>query len=161
MDVHNRCTITLSPIGVVRRTGIAAPRDLAVQAGPPLAAVVLEPNLAPALDGIDGFSHIYVVYWLHEIDRAEAPLIHHAGRLADGQPVGIFATRAALRPNPLGLSLVELVRRESSTLWVRGLDALDGSPVLDVKPYPELADRRARAVTRFRVPEWVELTEDE
>ncbi len=66
--------------------------------------------------------------------------------------MGIFAQRARHRPNPIGVTAVELVRREKNRVWVRGLDAIDGTPVVDVKPYVPQFD----AVESPRVPEWIE-----
>jgi tRNA (Thr-GGU) A37 N-methylase len=69
--------------------------------------------------------------------------------------VGIFATRAPIHPNSIGLTLVQLVRREQNVLWVRGLDARDGTPVLDIKPYPDWEKGCWIGVTDFRAPEWL------
>jgi len=83
------------------------------------------------------------------------PTLHHPGSLTESEPLGIFATRAPIHPNPIGLTLVELVRREENVLWVRGLDAYDGTPVLDIKPYPDWEQERFIITTDFRVPDWV------
>ena len=64
--------------------------------------------------------------------------------------VGVFATRSPRRPNPVGLTLVELVKQDDAVLWVRGLDALDGTPVLDIKPYDDWD-----SAADFKVPEWL------
>jgi tRNA-Thr(GGU) m(6)t(6)A37 methyltransferase TsaA len=116
--------------------------------------IVLRKELAQALDGIEEWSHVYVIYWMHGIEIKE-PVLHHPGGPAEAQPVGILATRAPIHPNPIGLTLVELVRREENTLWVKGLDACDGSPVLDIKPYPDWEQGRFIVVTDFRFPEWL------
>jgi tRNA (Thr-GGU) A37 N-methylase len=68
--------------------------------------------------------------------------------------LGIFAARSPIHPNPLGLTLVELVKREENILWVRGLDAYDETPVLDIKLYPDW-EQELIVVTEFRVPEWL------
>jgi tRNA-Thr(GGU) m(6)t(6)A37 methyltransferase TsaA len=70
--------------------------------------------------------------------------------------VGIFATRAPVRPNPIGLTLVELVTREGNVLFVKGLDALDGTPVLDIKPYPYWVKGRWIVVTKYKAPAYFE-----
>jgi len=70
-------------------------------------------------------------------------------------PLGILATRAPIHPNPIGLTLVELVKRDENVLLVRGLDAYDGTPVLDIKPYPAWERGRLVVVTDVRIPEWV------
>jgi tRNA-Thr(GGU) m(6)t(6)A37 methyltransferase TsaA len=80
---------------------------------------------------IEGFSHLYVLWAFH---RSEGFSLQ-GGTPIDGRPHGVFATRSPYRPNPIGLTVVELVRREGNRLHVRGIDMLDGTPVLDVKPY--------------------------
>jgi tRNA-Thr(GGU) m(6)t(6)A37 methyltransferase TsaA len=143
--------IEMKPIGFVRRTSSTEDeRDRSL-----VARIELGKDLAAALDGIEDFSHIYVIFWMHEVAQPEEPVLHHPGCQAEAQPVGIFATRAPIHPNPIGLTLVELVKREGSTIWVRGLDALDGTPVLDLKPYPDWERGRFLVVTDYRVPEWL------
>jgi len=89
------------------------------------------PEYEQGLADIDGFSHLYVL-WV--FDRAgAASLIAHPP--SDNQPHGVFATRSPQRPNPIGLTTVTLLRREGTRLVVRGLDMLDGTPILDIKPY--------------------------
>ncbi len=89
------------------------------------------PEFAAGLDDIEGFSHIYLVYWLHRTDGVRL----HVRPFLDTVERGIFATRAPCRPNPIGLSLVRLVRRERAILHISGVDVLDGTPLLDIKPY--------------------------
>ena len=124
---------SMKPIGTIRSpfasvteipTGVGAKHD---------AEGVLEvlPELEEGLTDIEGFSHLYVV-WI--FDRAEGcDLLTPTP--ADSRPHGVFSTRAARRPNPIGLSVVRLLRREGPRLHVRGLDMLDGTPILDIKPY--------------------------
>ncbi|MGE0599220.1 MAG: SAM-dependent methyltransferase [Dehalococcoidia bacterium] len=85
------------------------------------------------LSGIEGYSHLIVVTYLDV--AAGAPEKPETLTLASGNAYGIFATRSQLRPNHLGVSVVELLGREGTSVRVRGLDAIDGTPVLDVKPY--------------------------
>lgn len=100
--------------------------------------LVILPDLADGLTDIEGFSHL-IVLWV--FDRAERREAHGAGFSllvtppTDDRPHGVFATRAPLRPNPIGLTVVELLRREGAELRVRGIDMLDGTPILDLKPY--------------------------
>ncbi len=91
----------------------------------------LRPELLAGLTDIDGFSHLYLIWVLHRsagFDLVVTPP-------TDDRPHGVFATRAPRRPNPLGLTVVELLRREGARLFLRGVDMVDGTPVLDVKPY--------------------------
>jgi tRNA-Thr(GGU) m(6)t(6)A37 methyltransferase TsaA len=112
-----------------------------------MAKVVLDEALAPALDGIENWSHIYVIFWMDSVGRREEPVLHHPNGL------GILPARSPIHPNAIGLTLVELVKREGNVLWVRGLDAYDETPVLDIKPYPDW-EQDLIVVTDFRVPEW-------
>ena len=96
--------------------------------------VVLAEEFAEGLDGIEGFSHVYVIFWLHKVKNLERRVlkVHPRGR-RDLPSVGVFATRSPMRPNPIGLTRVRLVKKEDNTLFVKGLDALDGSPIIDIK----------------------------
>lgn len=89
------------------------------------------PEYASGLTDIDGFSHL-IVLW--EFDRAHGFELIGAPP-CDDREHGVFATRSPRRPNPIGLTTVELLRRESYELHVRGVDMLDGTPILDIKPY--------------------------
>ena len=104
------------------------------------------------LAGLDTFSHIIVLYWFHmrdtEGDRSVRKVIP-MGR-AGAPLVGVFTSRSPSRPNPIGLCVVELVRMEGNWLSVRGLDAREGSPVIDIKPYIPRID----AVPDASVPHW-------
>jgi tRNA-Thr(GGU) m(6)t(6)A37 methyltransferase TsaA len=91
------------------------------------------------LQDIEGFSHIIVIYWFHE-SRGYHLLVKTPW---DDIPHGLFTTRSPHRPCPLGLSVVELVAREENILKVKGLDAIDGTPLLDIKPYVPRIDRRS------------------
>ncbi len=97
--------------------------------------IELLPGLAPALNDLDGFERIWLLYLL---DRSE-PWTLQATPPLDNRPRGLFATRSPSRPNPIGLSCVRFLRVEGATLHVAGLDVLDGTPLLDIKPYiPQL-----------------------
>jgi tRNA-Thr(GGU) m(6)t(6)A37 methyltransferase TsaA len=89
------------------------------------------PAFAPALADIEGYSHLYVL-WV--FDRAEGFDLT-VTTPSDNRPHGLFSSRAPRRPNPIGLTVVELLRREGDSLHVRGVDMLDGTPILDIKPY--------------------------
>jgi len=89
------------------------------------------PPFETGLTDIEGFSHLFVV-WV--FDRSEGFELVGTPPI-DDRPHGVFATRSPRRPNPVGLTVVELLRREGSSLHVRGVDMLDGTPILDLKPY--------------------------
>lgn len=89
------------------------------------------------LKDLDGFSHIFLLYLFHQSDGFKL----HVIPFMDTTPRGVFATRAPKRPNPIGLSIVELDRIEDNVLHVRNIDILDGTPLLDIKPYVPKFDR--------------------
>jgi tRNA-Thr(GGU) m(6)t(6)A37 methyltransferase TsaA len=97
--------------------------------------VELEPELEPGLRDLAGFSHVHVVSHLHASQPGDLEVVP----FLDDEPRGVFATRSP-RPNPIGLSVVRLHSIAGTTLHVSGLDLLDGTPVLDVKPYVPLFD---------------------
>lgn len=89
------------------------------------------PEFEPGLGDIEGFSHLFVLW---EFDRStDFDLV--ASPPCDDRSHGVFATRSPRRPNPIGLTVVQLLRRDGRTLHVRGVDMLDGTPILDIKPY--------------------------
>ncbi len=92
----------------------------------------LRPDLEPGLQDIEGFSHLYVL-WV--FDRSEGYELVSKVPLDEESPHGVFASRSPRRPNPIALSVVELLGRDGPRLRVRGLDMLDGTPILDIKPY--------------------------
>ncbi len=93
--------------------------------------VVVENRYQEGLQDIEGFSHIYLIYSFHRAKRVEMKVIP----FMDSAPRGVFATRSPLRPNHIGLSLVELIGREGNVLRIRGVDILNDTPLLDIKPY--------------------------
>ena len=126
--------VTLSPIAVVRG-GRAEPVDDAWSQE--TCTIELDPARfgADALAGLADFAHVEVVYHFHQVDEAEvvSGARHPRGR-QDWPAVGIFAQRGRTRPNRIGVSIAELVAVDGTTITVRGLDAIDGTPVLDLKP---------------------------
>jgi tRNA-Thr(GGU) m(6)t(6)A37 methyltransferase TsaA len=97
--------------------------------------VEIYPQFAEGLEDLAGFSHIYLIYHLHKTTSFKLTVTP----FLDTQPRGLFATRAPSRPNPIGLSLVQLDRIEANWLYIARLDILDQTPLLDIKPYiPEL-----------------------
>lgn len=135
--------------GVPRQSGLAD----AVQS-----LVVFEPKyrVAEALRGLDGYSHIWLLWDFHQARRPEgewSPTVRPP-RLGGNQRLGVFATRSPYRPNPVGLSCVRLERVEldaalGPVIHVRGADLMDGTPIYDIKPYLPYADCRPNAVGGF------------
>jgi tRNA (adenine37-N6)-methyltransferase len=93
--------------------------------------VVVDEAYAEGLADLDGFSHIYLVYRFHKASRMELQVIPYM----DTVKRGVFATRSPLRPAHIGISVVELLNVSGNVLAVRGLDVLDGTPLIDIKPY--------------------------
>lgn len=133
---------TFTPIGVVR-TPYARPEDAPSQAtasADQAAVIEIDPAYADGLDGLAGFSHVWLVTWLHgSAGRAPLRVVPNALR-GTGREMGVFATRAPWRPNPIGISLVRLRAVDGPRLQVEGIDLVDGTPVLDLKPYFADAD---------------------
>jgi len=125
--------MTCEPIGIIH-SPFTAPEGMPIQpagaAGVRGTAEILPPYL-PGLKDLDGFSHLILLYHFH---RAR-PLQLQPTPFLDTEPRGIFATRAPTRPNPIGLSVVRLLRVDGGILQLEGVDILDGTPLLDIKPY--------------------------
>jgi tRNA-Thr(GGU) m(6)t(6)A37 methyltransferase TsaA len=149
--------VTYRPIGVIH-TPFTDVDGMPIQ---PIAAagirgtIDLDPGFAAGLLDLDGFSHLILLYHLHQV---RAPRLTVTPFL-DDRPHGIFATRSPARPNPVGLSTVRLVRVLGSTIEIEDVDMLDGTPLLDIKPYiPAFDDRPGARVGWFtgrldRLPE--------
>jgi tRNA-Thr(GGU) m(6)t(6)A37 methyltransferase TsaA len=114
--------------------------------------IIINRELAEALDGLEEFSHIIVLYWMHQLaERQPLPLKVHPMGNRELPLTGRFATRAPSRPNPIGQATVELLERRANILKVKGLDAIDGTPVIDIKPYIPGYDSAANA----KAPRWM------
>ena len=98
-----------------------------------------ELNLNDAFEGLEGFSHVWLIFLFHENKNKGVNAKIHPPRMG-GEKIGLFATRTPHRPNPIGLSAVKLERIEDGTLYLSGVDLLDGTPILDIKPYLPSAD---------------------
>jgi tRNA-Thr(GGU) m(6)t(6)A37 methyltransferase TsaA len=140
-------SITATVIGHVRQP--VADADIPRRRRELVATIEILDRYAPALAGIEAWSHLFVLFWMHRIVPGQGPLTVHPRGRTDLPEVGTFATRGRDRPNPIGLAVVELVGREGPRLTVRRLDAFDGTPVLDIKPYDPYD-----ALTDLRVPDW-------
>lgn len=143
-----RAGVRLEPIGVVR-SRFKEPADLPPPAfAPPgffarsTGTIEVRPELAAGLDGLEGFSHIIVIFQFHKAGAAKLRVTPPG----EAEPRGVFATRSPHRPNPLGLSVLRLLGRDGRVLEVSGLDLIDGTPVLDIKPYTR-RDRKSHLRT--------------
>ena len=131
--------VILRPIGVIHSEHTHAERTpiQPVYAKDCRGQVEIFPEYEEGLRDLEGFSHIYLICHLHRVETTKLmvrPFLQDVER-------GVFATRAPCRPNPVGLSVVELLRREGLVLHVDGVDLLDGTPLLDIKPYTAKFDR--------------------
>ncbi|MEO5618062.1 MAG: SAM-dependent methyltransferase [Candidatus Eisenbacteria bacterium] len=141
--------VTLRVIGTVRngRTTLEDRDWGAVES-----MVTLEPEFVAGLAGLEGFSHALVVFFMHVDPLDERPALLRRPRGREDMPlVGVFAQRGRMRPNPIGVTPAEIVRFETGCVVVRGLDAISGSPVLDLKPYVPAFDRH-----EARGPDWMD-----
>jgi tRNA-Thr(GGU) m(6)t(6)A37 methyltransferase TsaA len=132
--------ICLNPIGVVKKQG-------------PRAWLEIYPEFALGLLGLQNFSHLWVFYWFHENDTPEQrqTLQVHPRRDPANPLTGVFACRAPERPNLIGFTACRIIKVEGNLVEVAGLDARDGSPILDLKPYIPEGDAIPAALT----PEWL------
>lgn len=139
--------ILLHPIGVVHNDVTSGE----VRWEEIVSRIEVREDLLPALEGVEEFSHLLILFYFDRLPPEAAPLQVHPERRPEMPLVGVLATRSPHRPNPIGLTAVELLRREGNVLWVRGLDAFDGTPVLDIKPYLPRGDH----LEEVRIPDWL------
>jgi tRNA-Thr(GGU) m(6)t(6)A37 methyltransferase TsaA len=145
---RNQTEMTLEPIAIVKNDiKEMGRRDW----DKVISQLVFRPDFEDALEGLKEFSHIIVLFVFHLSPSGEsaAHKIHPQMR-PDLPLVGVFATRSPVRPNPLGMAVVELRGHIKNILIVTGLDALDGTPIVDVKPYLP-----GDSVAKIKVPDWV------
>jgi tRNA (adenine37-N6)-methyltransferase len=141
--------IKLTPIARVHNARLTTEDD---DWGGLVSEVVLEASLPEeSLDGLEAFSHAEIIFHFHLVEESQIVLgARHPRENPDWPKVGIFAQRGRVRPNRLGLTVVRILRREGRSLFVEGLDAVDGTPVLDIKPVMnEFAPRGP-----VRQPDW-------
>ena len=131
-------TIILRPIGIIHTPHAQAqgapiqPRSAQGVEG----TIQLDPGLVPALADLEGFERIWLIYFFHRVGPAQLTVTPYM----DDTPRGVLATRAPCRPNPIGMSCVRLLAVEGPTLRVADVDMLDGTPLLDIKPYAPRMD---------------------
>ncbi|TKJ43035.1 tRNA (N6-threonylcarbamoyladenosine(37)-N6)-methyltransferase TrmO [candidate division TA06 bacterium B3_TA06] len=129
----------ISPIGVIH-SPYTDPADIhPLRSRFIKGSIEIFPEYAKGLKDIDGFSHIYVLWWFH-LSKGRELLVSPLMRPCPKR--GVFATRHPCRPNPLGLTVVRLLKRDKNILHIKGVDMTDGTPVLDIKPYTR-RDRRS------------------
>lgn len=151
----DRAQISFRPVGVVRTS--ASNDDVRERREEIESTIEVFPDFQEALEGLEGFSHIFVLSFLNELRPERVGplkvrprrLLRKGFTLEDLPLVGVFAIDSPTRPNPIGLSLVNLLKIDGNRVFVRGLDCFDGTPVLDIKPYR--GDYRAEV---YELPEW-------
>jgi len=145
MDTNGR--IQFVPIGqannVVKKPALTGWKDLVTE-------IVLDKQYSKGLDGIEDYSHVIIIYWMGQ--EKECHLKHHPQGRTDVPYGGIFACRCPQRPNRIAISTVKLLSRKKNSIKVEGLDILDGTPILDIKPYTPAYD----FVKKARVPAWID-----
>jgi len=104
-----------------------------------LATIVFEEEYEEGLKDLDGFSHVYLIYHFHKVKAPKLSVVPFNDKT--NTPRGVFSTRTPMHPNGLGLSVVELVKVEGNIVTIKGVDILDGTPLLDIKPYIENFDK--------------------
>ncbi len=138
--------IKLTPIGVAKnqeKKHFGGWRDVVTD-------IILDEKYKDALSGLEDYSHLVVIYWMHDVKTCD---IRHVpqGRFGEVPEVGIFACRCPQRPNPIGVSAVEIIGIKGNVITVKGLDVIGDTPILDVKPYTPQYD----VVPNAKVPDWV------
>lgn len=147
--------IKLRPIGVVRVQ--ATDEQVREEEGEIEGELEIFPEFEPALNGLEGFSHIFSIFYFHKLRPEQIGplqvkpkrLLKRGFTLEELPLLGVFALDSPSRPNPIGLTLVRLLRREGRRLFVKGLDAFDGTPILDLKGY-----RPDYRTDDYFIPDW-------
>ncbi|NHJ32442.1 MAG: tRNA (N6-threonylcarbamoyladenosine(37)-N6)-methyltransferase TrmO [Asgard group archaeon] len=121
--------------------------------GEEVSEIVVNKEYAKGLIGLEGFSHAIIIFYMHQATyNEERHLVRHPQEREERPMIGIFAQRAKHRPNPIGITAVQIISVENNILTVKGLDAINDTPILDIKPYYPDFDMRKDAQT----PEWVQ-----
>jgi tRNA (adenine37-N6)-methyltransferase len=155
MHMSAKDQVILRPVGLVRTS--ASKEDVRLRNKDSDSTIEIYPEFHDALEGLRGFSHIFVLSYFNQLRQEQIGplrvkprrLLTKGFKLEELPLVGVFAIDSPTRPNPIGLSLVKLVKLEGDRLVVRGLDCFDGTPVLDIKPYR--ADYRAE---QYELADW-------
>ncbi len=144
--VNKDGTIEIKPLGVAKNE---ITQSMVSRWDNVVTEIVIDKNYTKGLDGIEDYSHVIVIYWFDK--EGECHIKHHPQGNKNAPFVGIFACRCPQRPNPIGISTVKLVERKGNVIKVKGLDILNGTPILDIKPYSPQYDE----VKRYKVPDWI------
>jgi len=153
--------IQFRPIGVIRTK---ASEVEVKEKGDREGEIEIYPEFAAGLDGVDGYSHLFVLVYFDRLRPEQIGplqvkprgLVRRGFKLEDLPELGVFALDSPTRPNPIGLTLVRVIRREGNRIFVQGLDFFDGTPVLDIKCY-----RPQYRVDEYTLPEWFRKLADE
>jgi tRNA-Thr(GGU) m(6)t(6)A37 methyltransferase TsaA len=141
-------TIEIRPIGKVRNSIRVLKREGWESV---ISEIIVNPEYGEALDGVEDYSHLFIFFWITRVPAGRRGMMKVHPKSREDLPwVGVFATRTQYRPNPIGMTLVELLGRKKNILRVRGLDAIRGTPVLDIKPISPAKEFPKKT----RVPEW-------
>lgn len=154
-------TITFKPIGAIHSKASEAEVK---EKGDLEGEIEIYPEFADGLDGIDGYSHLFVLVYFDRLRPEQIGplkvkprgLVRRGFKLEDLPELGVFALDSPTRPNPIGLTLVRVIKREAARILVRGLDFFDDTPILDLKGY-----RSQYRVDEFTLPEWFRKIADD
>jgi len=144
--VDNEESINLRPIGMVETD--VADTDIARRRRTMVSDIIIFDEYVEGLQGITEYSHLIVLFWMHRARPSSTLVVHPRGN-TDLPLTGVLASRGRGHPNPIGLAVVELLERTGPRLKVRKLDAYDGTPVIDIKPYDHYDVH-----PQIRVPQW-------
>ena len=140
------CTIKIKPLGEAKnnvfKPTLSGWKDVVTK-------ITIDKKFTKGLDGVEDYSHVIIVYWMSK--EKECHLKHHPQGRKDIPYVGIFSCRCPQRPNRIAISTVELVGRKGNSITVKGLDIVNGTPILDIKPYTPRYDE----VENAKVPDWI------
>ena len=153
--------VTFKPIGVIHTKGSDA---VVKENGDLEGELEIYPEFQEGLDGIDGYSHLFVLVYFHRLRPEQIgplqvkprALVRRGFKLEELPLLGVFALDSPTRPNPIGLTLVRLIKREGNRLFVRGLDFFDGTPILDIKGY-----RAQYRAEEYKTPDWFRALADD
>jgi len=174
-DCKTHIEMTLQPVGFIKNAVeepflVAGDNDLEMRGQidntmehvrkirQAVSEIVIDESLADILDGIEEYSHLVVIYWAHKVPGQSRTLtrVHPMGR-KDIPLAGVFSTCSPARPNPVLMTVVRLCGRKENVLEIQGIDAVDGSPVIDIKPYV----KNSYPQNEVRIPEWMEQLQNE